>query len=433
MKKFMMRISLLLVIGLLFTACESLSDNSSANDSYLDENELTTQDEIVPNALLHKTEVPAGYIGIYTVEDLKNAEANADGNYILMNDLDLSSVADWDGIYINGIFDGNNYSIRNLQSTTGGLFTKASSILNVNLQNVNIRVVASDYMKRYVNCTEAIGGIVDVGTYVDNCTVSGEIQFTLDADYKDTSWQDYTPNYGVGGLVGSGDAESNVTNCVNNAKVIVENKGKSYYVYAGGIVGSGHTEVSNCINYGEIHVTSSIESKSAIAGGICGEASFCYHNCNYGGVFSTGGAGGIVGYARGNLTVDSCFNSGEITGLLHTNLNESSLKGSSAGGIIGFSDPIKVLIKNSYNVGKCAGANSCGGIVGSRYYNSGLNIEYCAFSTQDGLSITGDAAMFANNKAMSLEEMKELSNYPFTNKTSVWKNGTEDYPYPVFK
>lgn len=109
MKKFIMGISLLLVIGLLFTACELLSDNSSTNDSYLDENELKTQDEIVPNALLHKTEVPAGYIGIYTVEDLKNAEANADGNYILMNDLDLSSAADWDGIYINGIFDGNNY------------------------------------------------------------------------------------------------------------------------------------------------------------------------------------------------------------------------------------------------------------------------------------------------------------------------------------
>ena len=48
--------------------------------------------------------------------------------------------------------------------------------------------------------------------------------------------------------------------------------------------------------------------------------------------------------------------------------------------------------------------------VGDGYSNSEFDIKYCAYSTKDRLRITGDAAMFADNKAISLEEMKDLNN-----------------------
>lgn len=42
-------------------------------------------------------EVPAGYIGIYSPEDLNKVRNNLAGSYILMNDLDLSA-ANWEPI-----------------------------------------------------------------------------------------------------------------------------------------------------------------------------------------------------------------------------------------------------------------------------------------------------------------------------------------------
>ena len=40
---------------------------------------------------VHLTDVPDGYVGIYTKSDLDNIRNNLSGNYILMNDIDFSS------------------------------------------------------------------------------------------------------------------------------------------------------------------------------------------------------------------------------------------------------------------------------------------------------------------------------------------------------
>lgn len=71
-------------------------------------------------------EVPEGWIGIYTVEDLKKVANNLNANYIVMKDLDLSSEENWIPIGnkenpFNGIFDGNGYTIKNMKiNTTNG-------------------------------------------------------------------------------------------------------------------------------------------------------------------------------------------------------------------------------------------------------------------------------------------------------------------------
>lgn len=64
------------------------------------------------------TEVPEGYVGVYTSEDLDNVRNDLNGKYILMNDIDLGGknfvpIGD-SGNPFTGIFNGNGYVISGL-------------------------------------------------------------------------------------------------------------------------------------------------------------------------------------------------------------------------------------------------------------------------------------------------------------------------------
>ena len=52
------------------------------------------------NTSEHLTEVPEGYVGVYTIEDLYCVRNDLTANYILMNDIDLTEApaegGDWD-------------------------------------------------------------------------------------------------------------------------------------------------------------------------------------------------------------------------------------------------------------------------------------------------------------------------------------------------
>ncbi|MDE5768148.1 MAG: hypothetical protein K2H82_02065 [Oscillospiraceae bacterium] len=82
----------------------------------------------VASAAVYDT-VPEGYTPIYTIDDLYGIRNDLSGNYILMNDIDLSATApggDWDSGNgwkpigdissgkFSGIFDGNGYAIKNM-------------------------------------------------------------------------------------------------------------------------------------------------------------------------------------------------------------------------------------------------------------------------------------------------------------------------------
>ncbi len=89
--------------------------------------------------VMQKTEVPEGYTGIYTAEQLIAVTDAPDQNYILMADIDVSSYS-WEPLCTEdepfaGIFDGNSHVISNL-SGTNGLFADTSS---AQIQNVGIR------------------------------------------------------------------------------------------------------------------------------------------------------------------------------------------------------------------------------------------------------------------------------------------------------
>lgn len=433
MKKAISLVSLILAVVLLFSACGAGESNSASGDMSNIHEEETKQSKA-----LHLTEVPQGFIGIYTVEDLINSGANAGGNYILMNDLDLSSVADWDSIKNTAIFDGNNYTISNLHSTHGGLFTEAETVNNLNVKECSIDAYHSNIKVKY------IGAIAGSCTFAQNCSASGKIKLALGTECS------VTKEYAVGGLFGYQKPEksSSISACTNDVDVVgTTNYGASasLYLFVGGIVGLGHT-VKYCENNALIELRGEKEcdqawdrsSAGGIAGGVFMQAGNISYSSNSGDVKTDYHGGGILGFCyeeSSALLIDSCYNTGNITGS-KTRLGTETTVGGILGYILHYK-PIRETteskIMNCYNTGVCQSADYCGAILGYKFEEDATQIRFCAYNKENGLNITGTSAMYADNKAMTSDEMKKLNNYPFNNREQSWKNGAGNYPYPVLQ
>lgn len=99
------------------------------------------------------------FIKIYNATDLRNIENKLDGNYRLMNDIDLSSYGNWTPLgssskaEFSGVLDGNGYNIRNMNIDLigegsyhyAGLFAGLShaKIMNLGLVDGNVYLQAS--------------------------------------------------------------------------------------------------------------------------------------------------------------------------------------------------------------------------------------------------------------------------------------------------
>ncbi len=311
-----------------------------------DSEETNTHDFLVP--VEQKTEVPEGYIGIYTAQDLDNVRNDLDANYILMNDIDLSAYENWVPIGDSvaegfvGTFDGNGHSIANLRiddtylkTRRFGLFSKiySSNIYDLKVTDAHISIKNS---AAYVGVISA----AMENSNVDNCCVSGKI---IDESGHTT----------IGGIIGeqfdvwSGNKKSVIKNCFSSCDMIgltlggivgyispyhmyyaeysystlisIENCHSEGYLYGenvGGIIGQillQNSVPSIDINIQHCGSTADIFGVDSNAGGIVakilggglsdGKAerfiniSECYSNCSFN-LASTGGtivAGGIVG------------------------------------------------------------------------------------------------------------------------------------------
>lgn len=432
MKKLSLLIPLLLAVCLIFTSC---GPGDSAPYGPIDDGGNSISGE-TPEQPLHKTEIPAGYIGIYTVEELMNADANSSGNYILMNDLDLSSVEDWNGIVNKATFDGNNYTISNLNSTQSGLFKSSNVVENLHLENCKVAVSFSQDRDMYV------GGITNEGNTLRNCSATGMVALELGDNCN------VTGEYAVGGLIGHQNMsdDSVIASCKNEATVVgatVEVLDyMAYGLRVGGIVGDGLFIYSSenkgnvRLLYNEGTITELFYEDSG-AGGICGGVNYnraIIQNClNSGTVESDFNAGGILGWCRqenssDSLNINSCYNSGKITGALEEGLIGKGGIGGICGYVVHYASSSTNIV-DCYNVGECSSGEFCGAIIGFHKKENKTNIQYCGYLNKN--NITGTGAMFADNKAMTEDEMKNLDNFPFDNKDTVWRNGSGEYPYPV--
>ncbi len=187
----------------------------------------------------------------------------------------------------------------------------------------------------------------------------------------------------IGGIIGTGQATTYISNCTNSGNITAKSLNKGGYI--GGISGNERGTISNCTNSGEIHAQGISTSYVLYIGGIAGYTTDhpIYGAYNTGDISWEGnqsGAyiGGIVGQiSSSNANIENSYNSGAIT-----NRATSSSSYSYIAGIAGQAQ----TIRNCYNTGDVAEASSSvsneyvGGIAGNAKriedaYNTGDVID----------------------------------------------------------
>ncbi|MDR0886946.1 MAG: InlB B-repeat-containing protein [Clostridiales Family XIII bacterium] len=178
----------------------------------------------------HKKSVPAGYIGISTPQQLQNINNNLRGQYILMNNIDLSSVKRWEPIggfasgekivsanTFSGIFDGNGYVISNLnidiassQELAVGLF----GYVGGTIKNVEVRGTINAASPKTIYA----GGIAGYSFHADieNCSHTGDITSTSDVGTY------------IGGIIGAANDAGAIKDCRNTGNLSAISSGVSY-------------------------------------------------------------------------------------------------------------------------------------------------------------------------------------------------------------
>ncbi len=307
-------------------------------------------------------EIPAtpGNRTIMTVADLQNfiAAVNAgdysawksrDGEVKLGADLDLAG-ADLTPIEsFDGVFNGQNFALKNWK-TTRGLFDKNTGVVKnviidatctltvaydstgdkqsgfVAENNQPTGVVSGCVNHGFVKSTDVscaghrIGGVVGVSYgIVNDCINYGEVNITSEAVNSSLS---------IGGVVGFINTNAStkdalgadfLVNCINRGKVTVLFPSLPKKVFVGGVLGATQNaasttaaylgQIKNCVNHGEV----SYRFETLAAG--------TYAN-----------VGGVVGYAQANM--ENCDNYGEVS---YTTPTDPSAAGTraAAGGVVG--------------------------------------------------------------------------------------------------
>ncbi len=336
-------------------------------------------------------------------------------NYKLTANIDLASAAGQHPIGdiripFTGVFDGNGKTVSGVKIETSGFsagFFGHASGATIKDLTVDGEIKASGMIATSsTRVGTGAGGIVGtVGavakktTTIENCvnhctvTVSGALARAGGI---------------VGAIVRNGQANINitVTNCVNYGKI-------SGTKHAGGIVGrqedykegaSGNTLVENCINYGDVAVATSTADSDA-AGGILGcslaygsktEIKNCYNFGDITGGYRIGGIVGIVyNYTDASaVTVDSCVNTGAVSASYNNDTN-------SAGGILGtgaYSAKTTlgtVTVQNCFNGGNVT-------TIASRAANSGMIVGLVVSGLEDTITYLDSNNYYA--KAATITE-----------------------------
>ena len=241
----------------------------------------------------------------------------------------------------NTTFDGNGYTIRNLNianpigdyANGAGLFgaiSPAAVLRNIHIRSANIS-----------------GGGMNVGLLVG---------YAWEANIANSSAAgEVSGSYSVGGLVGSGYAAR-----ITSSYAAVGSVSGSYSV--GGLVGDGRdTEIAS-----SYAVAGNISGRGDNVGGLVGYGGYGDISSSYASVGSVGGSynvGGLVGYG-GYGTISSSYASG------------GSASGTNrVGGLVGYGS--RATISSSYAaVGSVSGDNYVGGLVGRGNYATNIIDSY---------------------------------------------------------
>lgn len=303
--------------------------------------------------------VPIGYKGIYNVENLNTIRNDLDGKYILMSDIDLSSIIKWEPIGntenpFTGELNGNGYSIKNLTVKTNaenddnltneciGIFgaTNGAKISNLKVSDVDILILQPEsffsigtvagtvYNSTIFNCSSSgkielticeddgcnIGGIVGYlseNSVLSNCENETDIKF-VQIEKEETEdeglsfWEPIIGSSNIGGITGAG-FRAELSNCINKGTIASVQMGVVNY---GGIVGSFNSLITDCGNVGDLTIADDTNNRYSTIGGICGESysvSNCYNAGNITTTSSLAKIAAISGTAADNSVFTNCY------------------------------------------------------------------------------------------------------------------------------
>lgn len=345
----------------------------------------------------HLAEVPDGYVGVYTKDDLDYIRLDMSGKYILMNDIvfeesDFEKGGDfynsgkgWEPIgtsstNFKGTFDGNGYAIKNLyinapEEDYVGLFGHISDATIKNVDLVNCDITGRKY-------TGGIVGYSNKTSTVSHCNTQGSV-----------SGENH-----VGGIVGYQNAPSSssyIMNCIqycNNAADIFAASnvggvvGFSYAVKTNQTTGVSH--VNYCSNSGDVTATDS--NAGGIIGQALAEGYYDYH------------------YHTTYVNVKYSYNCGSI------------IAPSYAGGLFGKTKNTNVT--HCYSVGMVMAESDFGGCFGNAPYS----VTYCYYLEE---AVVGPTCTSGTPK--SADQLRRATAFEQWDFKNTWTmEGREDYPYP---
>ena len=207
-------------------------------------------------------EAPDGYKEIHNIADLMGIRNDPSGNYILMNDIDMTEETQKGGSWDSGMgwtpietfsgnLDGNGYRIKGMTIygeavENVGLFGKldGATIMNLGVIDVNIDVERNGDLN-----AGAIAGYMTNGSSIVESYSSGKLK------EKNTDSRNY---YYIGGIAGDMYDGNIIINSFSMADVSLSSDNN--YCYAGGIVGMARTNNSysdpiylvNCYSCGKV-------------------------------------------------------------------------------------------------------------------------------------------------------------------------------------
>lgn len=487
-RKFVKVISCLLVsvlmLSLLNGCYKSSVIDKDNNYSDLNNEDYNSVTEVVEEKQIeYLTEVPSGYIGIYTVDDLDYIKSSPQYNYILMNDLNFDDYnSEWDEYDLKGIFDGNNYTISNYNSKHPFL-RDVGAIFSLTLSNANVDGLTyqgtGGYLTFYSSllCRKIIG-VNDIDTNMCNCTVNGNINITWDGknEYLDDISSPKFENRGIliGGLCSEIDAD--ISSCSFNGTIDVKytNPERKLDFSIGGITAIlSDSTIFFCNTSGKMNMSSSNDYCIFNVGGITGKwtnkssIQSCGNSAEINGNTRASSYGGIVGSCdqiKGGGYVTKSFNQGNVTSTSKWNQKEAYTI-TSLGGIVGSG---WCSIENCYNSADINGGENAGGIIGetagsniSKVYNIGNincnkyklydmdevevfhkggiigvannknygSLNYCYYMNDD-INAVYDNPKFPYVQHISKVDSKNKDLYQGFNFEVEWEMGNNDYPYP---
>lgn len=342
----------------------------------------------------------------------------------LMNDIQLQGK--WDPIgdyavnnawFYSGVFDGNGHKVEGLSISINrayrGLFGYCSyaTIKNLSVYG-NVEQLANTaytggicgYAKftKFENCINYVD-VISYGQHVGGVCGSAYSSMVFDGceNYGDISSEQHYIG-GICGYITSINVNfKNVFNdCYNNG--YIQQRSTNYHT--AGICGiCYYTDINNCVNEGMI------ETNGHYNGGI---VSYAENTCNIRDCHNSGflkmntgysHLAGIAGYIYASVTIENCYNTGEIdskgyygagicgyargTASIVNCWNTANLKTSVITAETWFAGILSkgesgTMIRNCWNTGDIECGSTSGGIVGYIMGGTGSIVEYC-YNTGD--------------------------------------------------